>query len=71
MKLEIRACGLALLVPSPASARASQWWYVAQGADKMLFVDVESIQRDATRFDTSPARSCGNPEIVPSVMPPV
>lgn len=33
-------------LPSGAQARSSQWWYVAQGADRVLFVDAESIERE-------------------------
>jgi hypothetical protein len=29
-----------------AQARASQWWYVAHGADRVLYVDVGSIERE-------------------------
>jgi hypothetical protein len=44
-------CGLA----SSAQARSSQWWYVAQGADRVLFVDEKSIERDgdAVRYTSS------------------
>ena len=50
MKLGIVACGLLMLSPVIAQARASQWWYVTQGADKVLFVDVESIVRDGEQL---------------------
>ncbi|HUD95157.1 hypothetical protein [Sphingobium sp.] len=55
MKPEIIACGLAMLSPSAGQARTSQWWYVTQGADKVLFVDVESIVRDGdtVRYEAS------------------
>ncbi|MES2496148.1 MAG: hypothetical protein V4618_08540 [Pseudomonadota bacterium] len=33
-------------LPTMAQARPSQWWYVAQGADRVLFVDEKSIDRD-------------------------
>lgn len=58
------ACCVAALVPSAAQARSSQWWYVAQGADKVLFVDVASIQRDGdtVRYEASQIlREEGNP----------
>jgi hypothetical protein len=64
MKPGILACGLAMLSPSAAQARASQWWYVTQGADKVLFVDVESIVRDGdtVRYEASQIlREPGNP----------
>jgi hypothetical protein len=64
MKSGIVACALALLSPSLARARPSQWWYVAQGADKVLFVDVASIERDGdmVRYETSQIlREPGNP----------
>jgi hypothetical protein len=64
MKVGILACGLAMLSPSTAQARASQWWYVTQGADKVLFVDVESIVRDGetVRYEASQIlREPGNP----------
>jgi hypothetical protein len=64
MKSGILAGALALLSPSMAQARASQWWYVTQGADKVLFVDVESIERqgDIVRYDASQiVREAGNP----------
>jgi hypothetical protein len=58
------AAYLAASLSSPAEARSSQWWYVAQGADKVLFVDVESIQRDGdtVRYEASQVlREEGNP----------
>ena len=64
MKSEILACALALVWPSVAQARSSQWWYVTQGADKVVFVDVESIQRDGdtVRYEASQiVRERGNP----------
>jgi hypothetical protein len=64
MKSGILACALALLAPSLAQARSSQWWYVAQGADKVLFVDVASIKRDGdtVRYEASQIlREPGNP----------
>lgn len=64
MKPVLIACGLAILTPSVVQARASQWWYVAQGADKVLFVDAESIQRDGdtVRYQASQIlREEGNP----------
>jgi len=64
MKPGILACGLAMLLPSAAQARASQWWYVTQGADKVLFVDAESIVRDGdtVRYEASQIlREPGNP----------
>jgi hypothetical protein len=64
MKSGILAYALALLSPSVAQARTSQWWYVAQGADKVLFVDVASIERDGdtVRYETSQIlREPGNP----------
>ena len=64
MKLGILACALALLSPSVAQARTAQWWYVAQGADKVLFVDVGSIERDGdtVRYEASQIlREPGNP----------
>lgn len=64
MKLGIVACGLLMLSPAMAQARASQWWYVTQGADKVLFVDVESIVRDndVVRYEASQIlREPGNP----------
>jgi hypothetical protein len=47
-----------------AQARASEWWYVTQGADKVLFVDVASIERDGdiVRYEASQIlREAGNP----------
>lgn len=64
MRPGILACGLAMLSPSAAQARASQWWYVTQGADKVLFVDAESIVRDGdtVRYEASQIlREPGNP----------
>ncbi|GAB7551838.1 hypothetical protein NRB_13380 [Novosphingobium sp. 11B] len=64
MKFGILAGGLLMLSPSMGLARTSQWWYVAQGADKVLFVDVESIERDGdiVRYDASQIlREPGNP----------
>jgi hypothetical protein len=64
MKSGILACALALVSPSVAQARSSQWWYVTQGADKVVFVDVESIQRDSdtVRYEASQiVREQGNP----------
>jgi hypothetical protein len=64
MKSGILYCALALLSPSLAQARSSQWWYVAHGADKVLFVDVESIERkgDTVRYEASQiVREPGNP----------
>lgn len=64
MKSGILACALALLAPSVAQARSSQWWYVTQGADKVLFVDVASIERDGdtVRYEASQIlREPGNP----------
>jgi hypothetical protein len=64
MKVGILACGLAMLLPPTAQARPSQWWYVTQGADKVLFVDVESIVRDGdtVRYESSQVlREPGNP----------
>jgi hypothetical protein len=52
-------CGLA----SSAQARSSQWWYVAQGADRVLFVDEKSIARDddTVRYTSSQIlREAGN-----------
>lgn len=34
------------LVPTVAQARQSQWWFVAAGADRVLFVDEKSIERE-------------------------
>ncbi|MGF7153388.1 hypothetical protein [Novosphingobium gossypii] len=64
MKPRVLYCALALLSPSIAEARPSQWWYVAQGADKVLFVDVGSITRDGetVRFHANQVlRETGNP----------
>lgn len=64
MKPGILAFGLFMLFPSVVHARASQWWYVTQGADKVLFVDIESIERDGdtVRFEASQIlREPGNP----------
>lgn len=58
------AYSLYALVPSSAEARSSEWWYVAQGADKVLFIDVDSIQRDGdtVRYEASQIlREPGNP----------
>lgn len=58
------ALAASTFLPSPAEARTSQWWYVAQAADKVLFVDVESIQRDGdtVRYEASQVlREEGNP----------
>lgn len=35
-----------LALPAGAQARSSQWWYVAQGADRVVLVDERSIERD-------------------------
>jgi hypothetical protein len=64
MKCRILICALALLVPSAVQARSSQWWYVTQGADKVLFVDAESIERhgDTVRYEANQIlREPGNP----------
>lgn len=64
MKFRVLVCALALLAPSIAQARTSQWWYVTQGADKVLFVDAESIERngDTVRYEASQIlREPGNP----------
>lgn len=64
MKPGILACGLAALMPVAAQARSSQWWFVAQGADRVLFVDAKSIERDGdrVRFAASQVlREPGNP----------
>jgi len=39
-------CGLLGAAPTAVQAGSSQWWFVAQGSDRVLFVDVGSIQRD-------------------------
>lgn len=55
---------LAALATGPAQARSSEWWYVAQAADKVLFVDLGSIQRDGdtVRYEASQIlREPGNP----------
>ena len=49
MKTGILACMLAMLLPSGVQARSSQWWYVAQAADRVLFIDVQSIERDGDK----------------------
>lgn len=47
MKVSFAAVLLAACtLTSPAQARTSQWWYVAQGADRVLFIDEKSIERD-------------------------
>jgi len=64
MKLGILACAWAMLWPSVAQARSSQWWFVAQAADRVLFVDVKSIERegDTVRYQASQIlREPGNP----------
>ena len=64
MKLRILACALAMLLPSVTQARSSQWWFVAQAADRILFVDVPSIERDGdqVRYQASQIlREPGNP----------
>ena len=64
MKIRILACALAMLLPSVTQARSSQWWFVAQAADRILFVDVPSIERDGdqVRFQASQIlREPGNP----------
>lgn len=64
MKLGYFACGLAMLTPTVTQARSSQWWFVAQAVDKVLFVDVESIERDGdkVRYQASQIlREPGNP----------
>lgn len=64
MKTGITACALGLLSPAMVQARSSQWWYVTQGADKVLFVDVDSIERhgDTVRYEASQIlREAGNP----------
>ncbi|WP_134095865.1 surface-adhesin E family protein [Novosphingobium sp. PhB55] len=61
IRLPVLAAGLlagtviGAFLPSAATARSSQWWYVAQGAGKVLFVDVDSIQRegDTVRYEAS------------------
>ncbi|WP_232493831.1 surface-adhesin E family protein [Novosphingobium kaempferiae] len=58
------AFGLSALLPSSAQARSSEWWYVAQAADKVLFIDVGSIRRDGdtVRYEASQIlRESGNP----------
>jgi hypothetical protein len=49
MKLRNLVCGLALLSPAVAQARPSEWWFVAQAADRVLFVDVPSVERDGDK----------------------
>jgi hypothetical protein len=64
MKFRVLVCALALLAPSVVQARTSQWWYVTQGADKVLFVDAGSIERDrdTVRYEASQIlREPGNP----------
>jgi len=66
MKSEVLAIalGLGALLPSSAEARSSEWWYVAQGAEKVLFIDVGSIRRDGdtVRYEASQIlREPGNP----------
>ncbi|AYJ84651.1 hypothetical protein D3Y57_00675 (plasmid) [Sphingomonas paeninsulae] len=53
-----------LFFPSKAPARLSEWWFVAQGADRVLFVDAESIERDgdvASYWVSQVLREPGNP----------
>ncbi|MCW2349915.1 hypothetical protein [Sphingobium sp. B12D2B] len=54
-KIATLLCGLLALAPMAAQARSSQWWFVAQGADRVLFVDVGSIKRegDIVRYQAS------------------
>jgi hypothetical protein len=42
-------------MPTAVQAGSSQWWFVAQGADRVLFVDVGSIERsgDIVRYQAS------------------
>jgi hypothetical protein len=63
-RFPLAAALAASLLPSPAQARSSQWWFVAQGADRVLFVDVGSIERkgDAVTYQVSQVlREAGNP----------
>ncbi|MFD2137689.1 surface-adhesin E family protein [Novosphingobium resinovorum] len=58
------AWSLGILLPSTSQARSSEWWYVAQAAEKVLFVDVGSIRRDGdtVRYEASQIlREPGNP----------
>lgn len=58
------AWSLGILLPSTSQARSSEWWYVAQAAEKVLFVDVGSIRRDGdtVRYEGSQIlREPGNP----------
>lgn len=54
-KIATLLCGLLALAPTAAQAGSSQWWFVAQGADRVLFVDVGSIERegDIVRYQAS------------------
>ena len=54
-KIGTLLCCLLALTPTVALAGPSQWWFVAQGADRVLFVDVGSIQRegDIVRYQAS------------------
>ncbi|MGC4250502.1 MAG: hypothetical protein QM605_03265 [Sphingobium sp.] len=44
-----------------AQARSSQWWYVARGADEVVFVDEKSIERegDEARYTSNEVRAPG------------
>ncbi len=52
------------LAPGAVQACSSHWWYVAHGADRVLYVDAESIERneDVVSYWVSQVlREAGNP----------
>lgn len=50
------------LTPTVAQARSSQWWYVGGGADRVLFIDTGSIDRDGDVVSYSARQVLRDPE---------
>lgn len=50
------------LTPTVAHARSSQWWYVGGGADRVLFIDTGSIERDGDSVSYSARQVLRDPE---------
>lgn len=68
MKILFRPAFALLMAGLPlasAEARSSQWWYVGRGADRVLFIDAASIERDgdvAVYWASQVIRKAGDPE---------
>lgn len=50
------------LTPTGAHARSSQWWYVGGGADRVLFIDTGSIERDGDSVSYSARQVLRDPK---------